>query len=314
MKRWMAVILALILVCVFVGCGKKVDGHEPGMIGGKSNRKLSQDVEISLAGTNQSGTLDVWRAVNHTDKDYHADLEFELEILLDGKWHKTNYDMVDLPSGGCYCPAGEAEYFAFDQVGGLPAGTYRFIKKYYPSELYQTKGMIYVGLEFEMDGRLQPMQTVTFYSLEELESASNAEPSLDDPADMTGLRRYWLPTGLPEGYKLYKITATAADIAFWYLPEDVIASGNTEAAEKEELHFVFICQRIGAAYGMRSAEPGWGLIPDDPEHLLALQLHGETMYLRMPKGITLLKKDVGAVLYHKEGLFSTQFRKAELKS
>ena len=311
MKRLIMLLLCAVLL-VLPGCGKKAEGHEFGMIGGRSWRRLSQDVQITLAGTNQTGTLDIWRVVNHTDKDYHTDLGFELEILLDGKWHTTNYDLVDLPSGSCFCPAGEAEYNAFDQVGGLPGGTYRFIKKFYPDELHQNRGKVYAGLEFEMDEALEPMQAVTFRSLEEMEAAANSEPSLDDPADMTELRSYWLPTGLPEGYELYKITATAADTAFWYLPAEVVASGNTEEAERADRHFVFICQRIGAAFGMRSVEPGRGLVPEDPERLLVLRIYGETMYLRLPEGVSVREEDVDAVLYKKQGLYSTEFRKTDI--
>lgn len=65
-----------------------------------------------------------------------------------------------------------------------------------------------------------------------------------DAADLASLRDFFVPTGIPETYQLYKITAGAADVGFWYLPEECLASTDTILeAESSQKHFLFLSTR-----------------------------------------------------------------------
>ncbi|MBR4954128.1 MAG: hypothetical protein IKZ30_06365, partial [Oscillospiraceae bacterium] len=65
-----------------------------------------------------------------------------------------------------------------------------------------------------------------------------------DIADLASLKEISVPTGLPEGYMLYKITAGSADIAFWYLPEEcLVGISETQVAEAEHKNYMFIDSR-----------------------------------------------------------------------
>ena len=83
-----------------------------------------------------------------------------------------------------------------------------------------------------------------FASLEEFTSyLKNAEEG-GDVADLAMLNEYYLPAGIPDEYKLYKITAGIVDIGFWYLPEEYLVSKDAIlSAEAEQKHFLFISPR-----------------------------------------------------------------------
>ena len=83
-----------------------------------------------------------------------------------------------------------------------------------------------------------------------------------DAAELASLRDYFVPTGIPETYQLYKITAGIADIGFWYLPEECLASADTILeAESSQKHFLFLLTR-GADEG-ESVMTQFGAAEDD---------------------------------------------------
>ena len=127
MKRWMAVILALILVCVFVGCGKNAAGHAEGMVGNKSSVVLSDQLDMQLAGTNQVGTLAFYRIYNPTESTYTYGAEYMIEVLLDGVWYTTAYGPRDVTAEGRSVQPGAMADYAFELQNTLPEGTYRYI-------------------------------------------------------------------------------------------------------------------------------------------------------------------------------------------
>ena len=60
-----------------------------------------------------------------------------------------------------------------------------------------------------------PASLVPFYSLEEFIDAAKSISGEKDIASLASLESFSLPVGLPEEYKLYKISAGAMDIAFF---------------------------------------------------------------------------------------------------
>ena len=86
-----------------------------------------------------------------------------------------------------------------------------------------------------------PADLVSFSSLDEFVSYLNSEEKGEDIANLASLKSYYLPTAIPEGYELYKITAGAADIGFWYLPQEFLSSVESmRDAEAQQKHFLFI--------------------------------------------------------------------------
>ena len=66
----------------------------------------------------------------------------------------------------------------------------------------------------------------------------------EDAAELASLHDYFVPTGIPEAYQLYKITAGASDIGFWYLPEECLSLGDAILeAEAGQKHFLFLSTR-----------------------------------------------------------------------
>lgn len=95
-----------------------------------------------------------------------------------------------------------------------------------------------------MERRLEtPADLITYDTLEDfLAAAKNAVPN--DEIDLMSLEDISVPSSLPDGYTLYKITAGVADIAFWYLPEEYLTDDETaDMAEAQQKHFMFIDSR-----------------------------------------------------------------------
>ena len=89
-----------------------------------------------------------------------------------------------------------------------------------------------------------PTGLVSFSSLDEFTSYLNSEEKGEGKADLANLKSYYLPTALPQGYELYKITAGTADIGFWYLPHECLSSAESmQDAEARQKHFLFISSR-----------------------------------------------------------------------
>ena len=85
---------------------------------------------------------------------------------------------------------------------------------------------------------------VVFSDLDAFTAYAVSAEKETDAADLASLRDYFVPTGIPETYQLYKITAGIADIGFWYLPEECLSS--TDAileAESSQKHFLFLSTR-----------------------------------------------------------------------
>lgn len=89
---------------------------------------------------------------------------------------------------------------------------------------------------------------VGYASLDEfLEAAQNATGGKDDIAQLASLEEIRIPSSIPEEYKLYKITAGAADIAFWYMPEEYLKDSDSRLhGEAFQKHFMYIDSRSGS--------------------------------------------------------------------
>jgi len=85
------------------------------------------------------------------------------------------------------------------------------------------------------------MDWPAYNSLEEFLSFLETPEKGEDFAELSSLDRYYLPTGIPETYKLYKIVAGKSDIGFFYLPEEWLESKDKILeAESLEKNFLFI--------------------------------------------------------------------------
>ena len=66
----------------------------------------------------------------------------------------------------------------------------------------------------------------------------------NDMANLKALEHYYVLKNIPEGYELYKITAGASDIGFWYLPSSRLSSPDSiRAAESAVEHYMLISPR-----------------------------------------------------------------------
>lgn len=124
-----------------------------------------------------------------------------------------------------------------------------------------------------------PADLDVFYDLESfLDYAAAAESG--GLADLASLEYFYLPTGIPDGYRLYKITAAKNDIGFWYLPEEALVSDDTIlSAESRNEHFMFISPRV--YYSCFAGD----------ETLLTWQEDGDLLMLYLPKNIAVEDRD-----------------------
>lgn len=121
---------------------------------------------------------------------------------------------------------------------------------------------------------VSPEDLDMFYDLESFLNYAATAPS-GGIADLASLEYFYLPTGIPEGYRLYKITAAKNDIGFWYLPEEALASDDTRfSAESGNEHFLFISPRVNYS----------GFAGD--ETILTWQEDGDLLMLYLPKDFT----------------------------
>ena len=83
-----------------------------------------------------------------------------------------------------------------------------------------------------------------FDSLEDFTLYLSKVDTGEGVSNLASLEKYYLPTGLPDDYKLYKITSGIVNIGFWYLPEDELNNPDSiRRAEAQERYFLFISPR-----------------------------------------------------------------------
>lgn len=136
-----------------------------------------------------------------------------------------------------------------------------------------------------------------FASLEDFEQAV-LTPSVPDSANLSSLVLFYMPDGLPEEYKLYKITADPSEISFWYLPEEAASSDSSiKAAEENQEYFKFVSRRRDApepkGLGSIAEELGGSkkdlvngkyFVPKDPSNLIVWEEDGrDVLMLYVPK-------------------------------
>jgi len=121
---------------------------------------------------------------------------------------------------------------------------------------------------------VSPEDLDMFYDLESFLDYAATAPS-GGIADLASLEYFYLPTGIPEEYRLYKITAAKNDIGFWYLPEEALVSDDTRlSAESRNEHFLFLSPRV--YYDGFAGN----------ETMLTWQENGDLLMLYLPKDFT----------------------------
>lgn len=85
---------------------------------------------------------------------------------------------------------------------------------------------------------------IAFASIEEFNNYVAKAEKGDDVAELYRLQEYYTPSGIPENYVLYKITAGIVDIGFWYLPKEYLSSEDEILkGESQQKHYLFISPR-----------------------------------------------------------------------
>lgn len=133
---------------------------------------------------------------------------------------------------------------------------------------------------------------VVFSNIEAFSAYAISAEKESDVAELASLRYYFTPTGIPEEYKLYKITAGIADIGFWYLPDECLSS--TDAileAESSQKHFLFISTRGTYEFGSVMAQlgitqneliDGRYLVREGPDRMVIWEDNNVTLMLYLP--------------------------------
>ena len=147
---------------------------------------------------------------------------------------------------------------------------------------------------FAWDPANAPLEII-FLSLEEFVSYIE-EPGENADYDLGKFDKYYLPNGLPDNYKLYKITAGIPDVGFWYLPEECLISRETiMEAESLSRHFLFIFTRWGLESPMDGIKVQHGFTDENlvngkyllesMPYILFFEADGELMMLYLPTSL-----------------------------
>lgn len=139
-----------------------------------------------------------------------------------------------------------------------------------------------------------PADMMVFTTLEEFNTYLSTKSSTKDLAALGTLERYFLPTGLPEDYVLYKITAGIIDIGFWYMPREYLSSRDgVHESESQQKHFLFVSGRgrnslaaIIEKDGASSKDLIDGRYYEPPQApgMLYWEEDGELIYMYLPAG------------------------------
>lgn len=167
-----------------------------------------------------------------------------------------------------------------------------------PSSALNDSGPMYATPAPTQEIFYSPVDLVSFSSLDEFVSYLNSEEKGEDIANLASLKSYYLPTAIPEGYELYKITAGGADIGFWYLPQECLSSAESmRDAEAQQKHFLFISSR--GTYDFNGIKTQFNITDDeliDNKYFMAesstsiiiWEEHGTTLMLYLPVNLEAL--------------------------
>lgn len=148
MKRWIAVVLALVLVFSLVGCKKsRGQDHADGMVGKKSTRVISDTLTIDFKGEDEKTGERIFTVQNPTDVQCAYGYGYVIEVLLEGQWYATDYGPVDAPAGVYVIEPGEVKEHSYKLFNDPPEGTYRLVLL----EVYVGTEMSCIAAEFTLE-------------------------------------------------------------------------------------------------------------------------------------------------------------------
>ena len=275
MKRIIAALLILACVLSLFGCSK----GEPKVW--EWAQSLTQEDIVSAI---------PWHCdTEHTESEPLNDEEIrELAALLNGLTKKNfteNKHLVGITATVGINLETDSETYHINYAPS-PYGKYGMLEmKYGEKQWWIDDTAVLAFFERVTDSRpteairedelyVSPEDLDVFYDLESFLDYAATAPS-GGIADLASLEYFYLPAGIPEEYRLYKITAAKNDIGFWYLPEEALASDDARlSAESRNEHFLFISPRVNYS----------GFAGD--ETTLTWQENGDLLMLYLPKDFT----------------------------
>ena len=128
MKKWMAMMLAILLLFCLVGCNKTTsNGHVDGMVGGKSSRVISDTLAMDFQGEDEETGELIFTIKNPLDVQCGYGYAYVIEVLQDGVWYTTQYGAPDAPAGMYIIEPGETKEHSYKLFNDPPTGTYRLV-------------------------------------------------------------------------------------------------------------------------------------------------------------------------------------------
>ena len=123
--------------------------------------------------------------------------------------------------------------------------------------------------------------------------ADDAIAGLAESVAFASLERFYIPTGIPESYQLFRITVTEGCVELWYLPEEYLESEETILiATMNRQHFLFsFTRRLNLESPMDGVLRQSGIASDDlidgkyyfdGGNLLIWASNGELLFLHIP--------------------------------
>ena len=128
MKRWITIILVLVLAFSLAGCKKtRKQEHAEGMVGGESTRIISDVLEMTFVEEDEKTGDLLFEIRNPHDNLYVYGYGTVIEVLIDGVWYTTEYGAPDAPAGEINIHPGTTNTWVATLFNDPPVGTYRIV-------------------------------------------------------------------------------------------------------------------------------------------------------------------------------------------
>ena len=154
MKKWTFLLVCLLLLGLCVACGEPEEVVCSWVIDEPSDRVISDILEIKITDDSNLSEQISYEIVNPTESAYAYGYDCDIEVLLDGVWHKMHNEPLDsicVPAGEYNIGPGNAKAHAQGWWAALTPGTYRILIDMELDEDVYPKEKFFIAQEFVVE-------------------------------------------------------------------------------------------------------------------------------------------------------------------
>ena len=130
MKKWAFLLVCLLLVGLCVACGEPEEIVYSWVVDEPSDRVVADILEIRITDDSNLSEQISYEIVNPTESAYAYGYDYDIEVLLDGVWHKMHnepLENISVPAGEYRIDPGKTMAHKDSWWASLAPGTYRIL-------------------------------------------------------------------------------------------------------------------------------------------------------------------------------------------